>query len=491
MRVLLTAVALTLASGSALAAPWAEAGDVRLRQDVELLANYGLLGGPISAWPLPLTQIDDAVASIDLDEQPPHVAAAVERLRIHLGLAQQGVQYSFEMSGTNDPALVRDFGDTAREDVDASVKVTHEFGGATIRYGVGWRADQRGKDYHFEDIYVAQRIGNWAAYAGFVETWWGPGQESALMMSNSARPFPKIGVKRLSPDAFDLPVLKWLGPWRFDMFLGRLEKDRADYRNPLLMGMRFSFQPAQAVEIGFSRTMQLCGKGRPCGFGIWKDAIFALGTNDNTGTLDEPGNQLAGIDMRVGGRIGDLAASVYGEVIGEDGDGILFEQLSYTVGGTLAGGTAGGGGWKVGVEYTDTYAFFLVEKPSYWTGGNRAPGSTYNHFIYTDGYTYRGRPIGMSLDGDSRLLSFTASLTDRKNRRYYGAIRKADINVTNTPRYRISQTNEDLWIGEAGVEWPTRWGDIRVEGRLQSDAPNTPGRSPVKGQIELGLRSRF
>lgn len=490
MRGVLTALALSLAGAPALAAPWADAGDVRLRQDVELLADYGLLGGPIASWPLPLTQINDAVANIDVATQPPHVAAAVERLRIQLNVSQQRSVYSFELNGTNDPSLVRDFGDTAREDVNATVKVVHELGGTTISYGVGWRSEQHGKNYHFEDTYIARRFGNWAGYVGYVDTWWGPGQESALLMSNSSRPFPKIGLKRLSPDAFNLPVLKWLGPWRFDAFLGRLEKDRGDYENPLLMGMRFSFKPAQAVEIGLSRTMQLCGKDRPCGFGIWRDAIFAFGTKDNTGTLDEPGNQIAGIDMRINGRIGSLAASAYGEVIGEDGDGILFEQLSYTAGGTLSGGTSGGSIWKLGVEYTDTYAFFLTEKPAGYVG-NRSPGSTYNHFIYHDGYTYRDRPIGMSLDGDSRLFSLTASLTDKKNRRFYGAVRKADINVTDTPRYRISQNNEDMWIGEAGVEWPTRWGDIRVEGRLQTDEPNTPGRSPLKGQLELGLRTRF
>ena len=78
-----------------------------------------------------------------------------------------------------------------------------------------------------------------------------------------------------------------------------------------------------------------------------------------------------------------------------------------------------------------------------------------------------------------------------RSRRFYGAVRRANINLTDTPKYRISQNNEKMWIGEAGVEWPTPWGDIRVEGRLQTDAPNTPGRSPMKGQIELGLRSRF
>ncbi|MCH8685482.1 capsule assembly Wzi family protein [Pedomonas mirosovicensis] len=491
MRVLLTALALSLASASVHASPWAETGDRQLRQDVELLADAGLLGGPISSWPLPWAQISEAVSTLDVDGLPPHLAAAAERLRIHLDMAQQGTVYTFDAGVTNEASLVRDFGDSAREDVDASVQVSHELGGTTINYGVGWRAKQGGKDYHFENVYLAHRFGNWAGYVGFVDTWWGPGQESALLMSNSARPFPKIGIKRLSPDPFSWPVLNLLGPWRFDMFVGRLEKSRNDYQHPLVVGMRFSFKPVQAVEIGLNRTMQLCGKDRPCGFDIWKDAIFAIGSADNTGTLDEPGNQIAGADIRISGKVGPTTAALYGEVIGEDGDGaLMIEQLSYTAGGSLTGGIGKGSIWRVGVEYSDTYAFFLTEKPAGWVG-NHAPGSTYNHFIYRDGYTYYDRPIGASLDGDSRLFSVTGSLTDDKNRRFYGAVRRANINLTNDARYRISQNNEKMWIGEAGVEWPTRWGDVRVEGRLQTDAPNTPGRSPLKGQIELGLRSRF
>lgn len=490
MRVIIAVMALGLVNTAAQASPWAEVGDRQLRQDVELLADAGLLGGPISSWPLPWIQIHDAVSGLDVASLPPHLAAAADRLRIHLDLSTEPSSYSIDMQLTNAPALVRDFGSTAREDADISVKAEHEFGGTTIRYGVGWRAGQSGSNFHLDNVYIAQRFGNWVGYAGFVDTWWGPGQEGALLLSNSSRPIPKIGLKRMSPDPFSWPVLNLLGPWRFETFVGQLRETRNDYKNPLLVGMRLSFKPLKAVELGFSRTMMLCGKGRPCGAKIWRDALIPIGTRDNTGTLDEPGNQIAGVDLRIGTRLGNVTATAYGEVIGEDGDGVLFEQLSYTAGGALAGGVGNGSVWRLGVEYTDTYAFFLTEKPADAIGNRRA-GSTYNHFIYTDGYTYRNRPIGFSLDGDSRMLSVTGSLTDRENRRYYGAVRRVSINVTNTPSYRISQNEERMWVGEAGVEWPTQWGDVRLEARVQTDAPNTPDRSPVKGQFEIGWRTRF
>jgi hypothetical protein len=43
----------------------------------------------------------------------------------------------------------------------------------------------------------------------------------------------------------------------------------------------------------------------------------------------------------------------------------------------------------------------------------------------------------------------------------------------------------------AGVDWPTAFGDLRLEGRLQDNAPNTPGRRPTLLQGEIAWTSRF
>src|SRR3546814_20219215 len=70
----------------------------------------------------------------------------------------------------------------------------------------------------------------------------------------------------------------------------------------------------------------------------------------------------------------------------------------------------GGASWELGGEWTDTYAWEL-------TTGDRQPGIVYRNFIYFDGFTYRDRPIGNSIDTDSELLSFDAAVTDTANRR--------------------------------------------------------------------------
>src|SRR3546814_10758857 len=119
--------------------------------------------------------------------------------------------------------------------------------------------------------YAAYKLGNWAVYGGFVEHWWGPGNSGSLLFSTSARPFPKIGFKRLAAHPIDFPVLRWLGPWRFDMFVGDLG-NRRDFDNTKVIAMRFDFAPAPGLEIGLNRALQLCGDKRPCGFNtIGKD----------------------------------------------------------------------------------------------------------------------------------------------------------------------------------------------------------------------------
>lgn len=451
-----------------------------------MLKAAGLIRGPVNAWPLPWAQIDQAFIAAGNRSLPPHLAAALRRVRVLSERASQGTRYEVRAAAASDPALVRDFGTTAREDMDASARVEHNLGRLYVSYGVGFRDGQRGNDVHFEPAQVAYALGNWALYGGYVETWWGPGHDGALLFSNSTRPFPKIGIKRLSPEPFNLPVLRWFGPWRLDAFVGLLDEDR-EFDNPAVAGIRIAFEPVSGLEIGLNRAMQLCGKERPCDFETWTDALIGLGDADNTGTFDEPGNQLAGLDISYTRMIGQVSMQLYAEAEAEDEDNVLLiDQFGRMAGVNLTGPVGGeGANWQLTVEYADTYASKLF-------GGRRYPGSLYNNFIYTDGFTYRGRPIGYSIDGDGELMSVGGAYTDTNNRRFYGSLRAVKLNRTDlADRNRISANSESIKIATAGVEWPTQFGDIRLEGRLMDDAPNTPGRSPTKGQFELSWRTRF
>lgn len=488
--VLASALAISPAIAAvAAASPWAEAGDRQLREDVERLKAARVISGPVNAWPLPWAVMNDVAAAARDSALDPAVRAAAERLVRHLAVADEGGGYEIRTGFTNRPALIRDFGTVAREKADVSVRSHGQLGPLYISLGAGYRPGQRGRDWHFEPSYVALKAGNWALYGGYVESWWGPGNDSALLFSNATRPRPTLGIKRLQAHPIDFPVLRWLGPWRLDMFASVLNETRSDgYDNPKVIGMRFNFEPARGLEIGLNRALQLCGKNRPCSLSTIGDALVGFGNADNTGTPDEPGNQLAGFDISYTTRIGPVTARFYGEAEAEDEDNLIVDKFARMAGAKFSGPIdADGASWELGVEWTDTQAWELKT-------GHRNPGTMYNNFIYRSGFVYRGRPLGASIDADSRLIGVSGAITDTDNRRWYGSVRRADLNYPNpngARSNRISFSRERIHVATAGVEWPTAVGDVKLEGRLMDNAPDTPGRSPARAEIELGWRSRF
>ncbi|NJC09229.1 capsule assembly Wzi family protein [Polymorphobacter fuscus] len=485
----LTPVLLLLAQ-PALAAPWADVGDRQLRTDIEVLKSAGIIRGPVNSWPLPWAQIDNGINSIGTVPLAPHVTAALSRVRALSDRARQTTSMEVTLAATNRVQQVRDFGGGARQKGDFAYHGEVDTGAFFVSYGAGYRPGQVGKDYHFEPGYVAVKSGNWAVYAGFAEIWFGPGNDGTLLFSNSARPFPKLGIRRLSPDPLNIPVLRWLGPVKVEAFGGVLAEQR-DYRNPLVMGMRVAFEPVRGLEIGLQRAIQMCGSGRPCSAGSFGKAWFGLGNTDNGNLGNDPGNQLAGFDISYARMIGQVTAKAYFEGIADDRRNLGLAHYARLGGVQLAGPLGGrGASWAGFVEYTDTLGAKLF-------GGGTAPGLVYNSFIYTSGFTYKGQPIGYSLDGDTRTLTVSGSATDIRNRRYYASFRHIDLNVTagqfidTSPRNRVSATSETIKVFTVGTELPTRIGDFRIEGRLQDDAPNTPGASKLYPAIEVALRTRF
>ena len=512
-----------LVSAPALAGPFAEVGDRQLRQDVALLHAAGLIEGPVDSWPLPWAQIDAGLNRAgdgrDLD---PYLRAAVNRLDRLGDLAAQRVSLDVRLGATNQVSVARDFGTLARGQFDGSGRIEFNFDTVSIAVGAGLRSggsSTADNSYvHFEPSQVAVRLGNWALYGGYTEQWFGPGQDGALLWSNSTRPTPKIGLKRLNPDPIDFPVLRWLGPTQFEIFGGVLDEDR-DFRNTIIFGTRLSFAPARGLQIGLNRAQMLCGQGRPCGFKQIFNSFLGIGNSDNAidsqeAFLNQPGNQIAGWDISYVHRFGPVAAKFYVEAEAEDFDNVILEQYSRMIGTTLSGPWGKrGASWTANIEYVNTQAAALfngVPLLEGLTGGETIyPFSMYNNSLYTSGFTYRNRPIGYWTDGDSTNLSVSAAVTDRRNRRWYGSVRKVNLNFNNLgnppqaifPRpdgtpgpeisYRVSANNEKFAILTAGAEMPMNFGDIRIEGRYQTDSPNTPGRRDGQAAVEVQFRQRF
>ena len=70
-----------LLSAVAQSEPWQAPGDARLRHDLELLSDAGLVHAPLTAWPVSWPEIARDVGGINAAEQPLHVQAALARVR--------------------------------------------------------------------------------------------------------------------------------------------------------------------------------------------------------------------------------------------------------------------------------------------------------------------------------------------------------------------------------------------------------------------------
>jgi len=145
------------------------------------------------------------------------------------------------------------------------------------------------------DTYVAANVANWNVAIGKQSLWWGPGDGSALLFSDNAEPIDMLRVSRVAP--FTLPwIFRWLGPMKLDLFYGKLSGNQYPPR-PMIHGEKISFQPTRNLELGFTRTAELGGVGRPLTTGrIWL-SYFSVTSPTNETATNDPGKRTGGFEF--------------------------------------------------------------------------------------------------------------------------------------------------------------------------------------------------
>jgi Capsule assembly protein Wzi/PAP2 superfamily len=180
------------------------------------------------------------------------------------------------------------------------------------------------------DAYVGLAFSNWQVTFGRQSLWWGPGDGGPLIFSDNASPLNMFRINRVTP--LKLPsVLGWLGPLRFEGFIGQMEGHQfIDGQNgvagsflhtihpqPMIHGERFTFKPTRDFEFGFSRTTIFAGQGVPFTLHTLQKALFGLG-NGPPGTASDPGDQRSGMDWTY--RVPKLRdwVTFYGDAFADD-----------------------------------------------------------------------------------------------------------------------------------------------------------------------------
>lgn len=425
------------------ASPYLSAGDTALRNDIQRLADYGVITGPTTTWPLAWGPILADIEAFEIDAPTPvDVVDALARVRARGEQETRSRELFFDarVSAAEKPKRLRSFEDTPRGRGEISAGFTWNddwFTASVNAQALDVPEDQEA--LRLDRSVVAASLGSWSVGVSTLERWWGPGWDGSLILSNNARPMPAISIDRQSTDAFQTRWLSWLGPWDLSVQFGRMESDRHIPRAQFF-GMRFNFRPLSSLEIGLSRTAQWCGEGRPCDLGVFVDLLVG---NDNRGdgeiTSDnEPGNQLAGFDFRWTPRPFGLPVAVYGQLIGEDESGYRPSKYLGQFGVETTGVVMNRWSYRGFAEYAGTSCSFFKSSDRF--------NCAYNHGVYETGYRYRGRSIGHPADNDARVASAGFIAVDANASEWAATLRFGKLNRGGAPdpRNSLTQTGQDI-----------------------------------------------
>jgi len=468
-----------------LSSPWAEVGDNQLRADIELLQAEGVVNDVTIQWPLPWQSLLQDLSGADMAAQPASVQAAAHRVLAQAQAATaRGLSGWASLDVTNTPSLVYSFDGLGRGEGQAQLALEGTSGAFSGRLALGGITQNFGgkpNKIMLDGTYLSARLGGVRVYAGYLDHWWGPGQITALQLSNNARPMPQVGIERSSTAASTWPVLRWLGPWQFEFFLAKFDGPQIQsdvYYN----AAHLTINPLPGLEIGLAKTEQFCGQGHPC------SPLRDYFTNADLANHPDNVNGEGSFEVKYSDQLGNLPFQVYTQLMNEDYSWFSRSATSHLIGGSIFLPTAINP-VKLTLEYADS-----VATKTLFSFDDKIYSFSYVNGQYPDGMRYRGRTLGFSLDTDSTLLSLQGNWTDQAGRFYQLSLHHATIGTDHSVGHNIvSATPVIVNIAEARMSLPlalnNRSFHLDLAGRLQDDQPR-----PHQGfaaAVEVALRAPF
>jgi hypothetical protein len=372
------------------AAPWVDTTDNYLRQSLQTLAHAGVLTGPVNSWPLMWKNV--AVDLASAEEQPTEeLRFALAHVRAALNTNQAGYIAGIKLKASTNPSLYQSFGESYFDKAGATVFKEYLGDNWAAKTQLNYRKLEDGsneQELTYDGSYLAFIAGNWVLALDQQPLWWGPGQQTALLVSNNARPIPSLRLSRHSWQTSDNLLFSWLGPWSFSTFIGQGEHSSTP-RQIKHFGARFSARPLPQLELGLSRVSQWGGDGLDNGLGAFGDMLL-LNDNDN-GNADN----LAALDLTWHTTLFNRPYSFYTELADDNSGSKLSKPLQLYGVRTFFGNAAAV--HTLNLEWSDSY----IRCEEQLAAGNCA----YEGESYPQGYRRYGRVIGSGYGADAQVLS--------------------------------------------------------------------------------------
>lgn len=204
------------------------------------------------------------------------------------------------------------------------------------------------------------------------ENWLGQGYRGNITLTNNAENF--VLAKVSSPEPVRIGLLSWLGDLKYAFIFSRFDKTFVSgaERQPWFYALKLVSKPADNVEVGFNLGRQVGGPGV-------NNSASSILRGLIGGTSADNSNSLAGFELRY--RMPWLRnTEVYGEFSGEDTASFWPIVESYVAGIFIPCLTRDG---------RNDFRFEFYQ-------GNQI---LYTNTIFSEGYVYKGLPVGHSQGG--------------------------------------------------------------------------------------------
>lgn len=357
--------------------------------------------------------------------------SSIKVLQNHLEKKLKDAKNSIEFSSGSPDLYFQDSGRRATKDNE--IKLSHENFFHNFAYRISLNKPISSKDdtVRLDDTYVSMLKNNTVFTIGKTSRKWGYSKNSSLILSNAAEPSPGISIKNFNSINISDTILN-LRNIEYEIFVNKLESDRFVPR-PYLFGMKLSFEPIDFFKLSLFRTAQFGGKGRKLNSKIFFDMLIG---RDNYGKNfdNEPGNQLAGIDVSYS-LLQDKNLVIYSQIIGEDESGYLPSRTFF----------------HVGFDYFQFNKSRLYNL-EYFDTGSKKENYVYSHGVYKSGYKYKGFPIGSAFDADSRGWVANFHKNSLKGNSLKIRFISGDFNYNNNQNYFLGNSFKNLSIIEGAFK---------------------------------------
>ncbi|AOT09663.1 capsule assembly Wzi family protein [Pseudoalteromonas luteoviolacea] len=415
----LSAVCLCTLSLHSYAGPWISAEDSALKHSIDLLVSYGLINRPVNQYPLLWQGIAHDLQHIDSSTLNEDTAFAVSHLRHALQYAKKethsGIKAHFREKPNSDTGI----GDNQRE--KSGITTFGEITGSNVsaRVQVNYADDALdGKYVNHHGSHLAILLGDWSLSAERLDYWWGPGNESALLLSNNATPMKAVRLSRANTNYRGPQFLSFIGPWQITAIAAR---HKPNNKSGDFWGARFSSTPIKGLELGFATT--------------GSDFVYTQLSIET----ELKKQRITSLDFKFSSILGGQPIALYGEYSGNNDNGALPDEALFTAGIESF--------WadedyrvKGYIEYSDTTTDCLAESVSFQCNFQQTDaGSDYKEY---------GLWLGATSGPQAKSITFAADYFQIEGSGGYAKLKLTEFESLNMDRTLLEVgIQTELWTG--------------------------------------------